>query len=184
MPLGAAPRSARAAHAFASRRAHTPLKTLPRSTPSHAFLWTCATKDPYRGVARGLRDCADWCPGPLPPYIGDCRGRQKVAAGSQSDQYLDNLYESTRGYDHDLPRILSKTTSRSMHTVRSFTIFTTRRPLAANAFAGPESLRQTTGYLDPKALRCMEPPFRLNSNKTTNANRLLGLTSCPLFGSQ
>ena len=55
-----------------------------------------------RGKSKGyLGDCPDECPGPLTPYVGDCRGQQKVAAGSQSDRYLDDLCEHTRGYDHD-----------------------------------------------------------------------------------
>ena len=66
-----------------------------------------------RGVARGLGDCPDGWLGPLTPYVGDSRPERRVAAGTAGRRYLDILPLQTRGYHHDLTRMLSASDARA-----------------------------------------------------------------------
>ena len=95
-------------------------KMCSRSTPSHACPRTWDVNRQDRGAQTDPGSCRKGCPGPLPPYIGHCRRKQKVAARSQSDLYLDILWANTRGYHHDSTRRLPSYAAHSKSALKSF----------------------------------------------------------------
>ena len=96
-----------------------------------------------RGVARGLKGCSDGWPGPLTPYVGDSRCRQKVPAKLVCGQYLFSLSTITRGYHHGLSRRLPAHASRPKNVSRSVISFahtTLQKPPAKNQSRARERL--------------------------------------------
>ena len=141
--LGAARRHSTQAHGVRIPPRAQARKQAPRSTPSHTFPWTWTATHACRGVARNLGDRPDGCPGPLTPYIGDSRCRQKVPAKLVCGRYFFSLSTITRGYHHGLSRRLPahasrpKTVSRS---VISFAHTTLQKPPTKNQSRARERL--------------------------------------------
>ena len=122
-----------------TRGAHpTPRKGQKTSSTEHTLPHIPLDLDGHAcmpGGSRNLGDRPDRCPGPLTPYIGDSRCRQKVPAKLVCGRYFFSLSTITRGYHHGLSRRLPAHASRPKNVSRSVISFahtTLQKPPAKN----------------------------------------------------